>query len=126
MPSNDLASIFFTDDNGNHSSVFKIDVSFTNVKRCSNSNAWGFFAYVPTLAYDGFDGFFKLCEGSEALCVKFQQWFCHRVYQDGSFSVDEFEAALTQQELFSNDITTTLSKNSAVVEMSATMKKQAQ
>ena len=126
MPSNDLASIFFTDDRGNHSSVFKVDISFTNVKRCNNSNVWGFFAYVPTLAYDGFDGFFKLCEGSEALCVKFQQWFCDRVYQDGSFSVDEFEAALTQQELFSNDITTTLSKNSSVVEISATTKKQAQ
>jgi len=126
MPSNDLASIFFTDGSGNHSSVFKVDVSFTNVKRCNNSNAWGFFAYVPTLAYDGFDGFFKLCEGSEALCVKFQQWFCDHVYQDGSFSVDEFEAALTQQELFSNDIKTTLSKNNSVVEINATTKKQAQ
>ena len=126
MPSNELASIFFTDDNGNHSSVFKIDVSFTNVKRCNNSNAWGFFAYVPTLAYDGFDGFFKLCEGSESLCVKFQQWFCDRVYQNGSFSVDEFKETLNQQELLVDNIVSAPSINSSVVEMSATTKKQAQ
>ena len=126
MPSNDLSSIFFTDGSGNHSSVFKVDVSFTNVKRCNNGNAWGFFAYVPTLAYDGFDGFFKLCEGSEALCVKFQQWFCDRVYHDGSFSVDEFERTLSQQELFSNDITTTSNRNGSVVEMSEATKKHAQ
>lgn len=116
METNTLASIFFTGAEGNHSSIFKADVSFTNVKQLKDG-IWGFFVYVPTLAYDSFDGFIQLYQGTELLCVRFQKWFCERVYQDGSFSVHEFEDSIAQGELFSDAKTQPTDKKSFVIEL---------